>query len=531
MNTSVSSNTKDVWDLILPHVDSLLDLWRLRRTCKLLQQKIKGPIVQEIQLSIIRRRMRELGLDVDELDKYLQKTKSVISGSFIVQCMLGVKWDSSDIDIFSEVSQHSIFKKRKHIDPKPIGFITGPIHKMEEFLWRHYLKQFGKEKVFMPKALGKVDNAYTSIVGYAYSRKFECFSKEYHQTSTEFSAETKLAEPVQNEKLAVPVQIKEPAQIEELAEPVQIEEPEKPVSEINIEEPIQNEKVDENEEEHSFKTCYLSDDCDDDSSFNSFEDTENPLILNFIGTRLDPIEYIMTTFDLSIVRNYYDGNKLVLKYPMHILTRIAKLLRFTDSMQYLHGMSEKLNKRILKYQSRGFHIKRHKTYDALEEMSKFRAYKYECSNQLSRNAKFRYKWPSNFDINSNSMKNLRMGADSMNRISINTKTHTYRILKYNRNDSVPVYMLVWVYKIDDPHKKNILEKPRNGLKSTIRYFWINENINPPVVVKYNYSEKEDEEPRRPMTLEMLKDLVDPDLFEREKRQKHKKECLAVPRIQ
>lgn len=465
---------KDAWDLILPHVESLLDLWRLRRTCKSLQKKIQGPMVQEIQLSIIRRRMQEAGLDVDELDKYLIKTKSVISGSFIVQCMLGTKWDSSDIDIFSEVTQKNIFKKRKKIDPKPIGFIQGPIHKMEEYLWRHYLKQFGKEKVFMPKALGKVDNAYTSIVGYAYSRKFECFSPEYHKRSNDFVAN-----------------------LENQATPTQIQ-------------------TNDDDEESSFKSC---------------EDTENPLILNFIGTRFDPIEYIMTTFDLSIVRNYYDGKKLVLKYPMHILTRIAKLLRFTDSTQYLHGMSDKLNKRILKYQSRGFHIKRHKTYDALEEMSKFRQYKYETSNQLSRNAKFRYKWPAEFNFNSDNMKKLKMGSDSMNRIVMNTKTHTYRILKYNRTDAFPVYILVWVHKNDDGHKTNVLKKPINGLKATIRYFWINENINPPVVVKYNYSEKEDQEPRGPMTLEQLKDLIDPDLFEREKRQKYKKECLAVPRMQ
>jgi len=502
---------KDVWDLILPHVDSFLDLWRLRRTCKTLQKKIQGPMVQEVQLSIIRRRMRDIGLDVDELDKYLVKTKSVISGSFIVQCMLGLKWDSSDIDVFSEVTQDNIFKKRKHIVPKPIGFIHGPVHKMEEFLWRHYMKQFGKEKVFMPKALGKVDNAYTSIVGYAYSRKFECFSKEYHQTSNEYMTTPK----------------------QESQEPQESENKENGENTETQESQETQENIDQDPNEFDFETCDVdeNDQEDDESSFVSCEDTESPLILNFIGTRFNPVEYVMTTFDLSIVRNYYDGKKLVLKYPMHILTRIAKLLRFTDSMQYLHGMSEKLNSRILKYQSRGFHIKRHKSYDALEEMSKFRDYKYECSRQLSRNAKFRYKWPSQFNFNSDNMKQLKMGADSMNRISINTKTHIYRILKYNRQDSVPVYMLVWVHKIDDPGKKNILEKPRNGLKSTIRYFWVNENINPPVNVKFNYSEKEEEEPRGPMTLEMLKELIDPDLFEREKRQKHKKECLAVARIQ
>lgn len=469
---------KDVWDLVLPHVNSLLDLWRLRRTCKLLQGKIQGRIVQKIQLNIIRRRMQEMGMDVDEMDKYLIKTNSVLSGSFIVQCMLGTKWDGSDIDIFSEVKQENIVKKRKHITPKPIGFIQGPFHKMEEFLWQHYLKQFGKEKVFMPKALGKVDNEYTSIVGYAYSRKYECFSTEYHKTSNNFELN------ILNESPAV--------------------------------------EKDENKDENK--------DDDDESSFQSCEDIEQPLILNFIGTRFDPIEYIMTTFDLSIVRNYYDGKRLVLKYPMHILTRIAKLLRFTDSMQYLHGMSEKLNKRILKYQSRGFHIKRHRNYDALQEMSKFRDYKYECSRQLSRNAKFRYKWPTGFDLNSDNMKKLKMSSDSMNRIAINTQSHTYRILKYNRADSTPVYILVWVHSNDDTHKKNILDKPRNGLKSTIRFFWINEKINPPVKVKYNYSEKEEEEPRGPMTLEMLTELIDPDLFEREKRQKHKKECIAVERV-
>lgn len=355
---------------------------------------------QTFMCNLIRSKLESLGINVQEFDNELVKNNSIVSGSFILQCMIGKFWDNSDIDIFGEITQDSIITKREDIKPTVVQTdIFCPIHKMELYGWKFhnvYPDVSNKDQIpqstdinFMPEGLGNPNNIYGGIIGYGYSRKYDFEFKK-----------------------------------------------------------------------------------------------GNPIIYNFIGTRINPVQYVMECFDLSIVRNYYDGKTVQLSYPLHIVNMHARLLRFTDSMNFMYEISDRVKARIKKYEARGFKIKRHRHYECLYEMAKFRNYSYSISRALERNKKLHYKLPFEYKDDT-----IRLESSNINRIKIETAEYIYKIIKYNKKPFPEFVLLVLEHK-EDEQCRNLLSEPVYGLKLILRIFWVREKMNNGVKVNFDYTTKE-----------------------------------------
>jgi hypothetical protein len=406
----MDEKTTKAWKLVIPYCYSTADMWRLRQTCKTLASNIKGEIVHKTNLAIIRSRIIEMSIDPDELDTLLIKTNAVLSGSFLVQCIVGDKWKDSDIDVFGQIKQKYILAKRAEILPPTCSRdVRAPIHKLELLPWNYINRPFAatntekkKTVLFFPKSSGGFNSEYSGIIGFAYSRKYIL--------------------------------------------------------------PTPDSKIVES---------------DGDSHI------VGGTIFNFVGTRINATRYIQKCFDLSFCKNYYDGKKLTIMHPYHVLSRIGKLVRFTNSMNFIHKIPKKVYSRISKYKTRGFHVKRHSEYNGLEELVKFRKYKYEISRELPRNTRFKYKFPEKFD-NDNFVK-LKLECKSIQIIKIRTIKYRYMIIRFNRVGDIPIYILFNISGKDDI---NLLKYTINGLKSIMKKFWYFESMNPSIPVEFNYLSEE-----------------------------------------
>lgn len=402
-----------VWSLVVPFFYSTADMWRLRQTCKSMTELVKGKIVQSTNVAIIRSRLIEMCIDPDALNSLLIKTNAVLSGSFLVQCIVGDKWKDSDIDVFGEIKQKYILTKRNEIVPLTCSRdIKTPIHKLELLPWTYINKPFiapynedGKKKkimLFYPKSSGGFNNEYNGIIGFAYSRKYVL--------------------PTPDSKFV-----------------------------------------------------------ESDGNSHIIDGT----IFNFVGTRINATKYIQKCFDLSFCKNYYNGKKLTIMHPYHVLCRIGKLVRFTNSMNFIHKIPKKVYARISKYRCRGFHVRRHSEYNGLEELVRFRKYEYQISRDLPRNTRFRYQFPEKFD-NDNFVK-LKLECKSINIIKIRTVKYRYIIIRFNRLSDIPIYIL---FNISGEDNVNLLKYSVNGLKSVMKKFWYFESMNPAVAVEFNYLSEE-----------------------------------------
>ncbi len=405
----MNENNIKVWKMIIPFFYSTADMWRLRQTCKNMKELVKGELVQKTNIAIIRSRLFEMAIDPDELDDVLIKTNAVLSGSFLVQCIVGDKWKDSDIDVFGQIKQKYILTKRKEIIPQTCVIdIKTPIHKLELLPWRYINKPFvsdNKKKILLsyPRASGGFNNEYNGIIGFAYSRKYVL--------------------PTPTSKIVV---------------------------------------------------------SDDGKS-----SIEGGTIFNFIGTRINATKYIRKCFDLSFCKNYYNGKKLTIMHPYHVLSRIGKLVRFTNSMNFIHKIPKKVYMRISKYKTRGFHVRRHSEYNGLEELVKFRKYEYLISKDLPRNTRFKYQFPEKFD-NDNFVK-LKLECKSINIIKIRTIKYKYIIIRFNRVGDIPIYIM---FHISGEDNTNLLKYTVNGLKSIMKKFWYVESMNPAIPVEFNYLSEE-----------------------------------------
>jgi predicted MPP superfamily phosphohydrolase len=78
-----------------------MDLYNLVQTCKRYQQKIKMTHIKKSTLDEIDRRLFKIfGTNLDSFKNVLRESDATISGSFIIQCILGERWSWSDIDIY-----------------------------------------------------------------------------------------------------------------------------------------------------------------------------------------------------------------------------------------------------------------------------------------------------------------------------------------------------------------------------------------------------------------------------------------------
>lgn len=83
------------------HYFSPKDLYNLIQTCKFYREFITFNYFEQQIIVEINRRLYEIfGDDLSGFKKMLKETKSVISGSFIIQCALEEYWENSDIDIY-----------------------------------------------------------------------------------------------------------------------------------------------------------------------------------------------------------------------------------------------------------------------------------------------------------------------------------------------------------------------------------------------------------------------------------------------
>lgn len=79
------------------------DIYTLSLTCKKFNTFFKD-LLKEAILNKINQEFKEIfGDKNNEFKKLLSETNAIITGSFMIQCMLGEYWEGSDIDIFIPV--------------------------------------------------------------------------------------------------------------------------------------------------------------------------------------------------------------------------------------------------------------------------------------------------------------------------------------------------------------------------------------------------------------------------------------------
>jgi len=91
----------DVFDNILMRLLIPIDLYNLVQTCKQYQKKIKMSHIKKSTIQEINRRSYGIfGNDLNNFKDMMRQSNAIISGSFVLQCILGEYWAGSDIDIY-----------------------------------------------------------------------------------------------------------------------------------------------------------------------------------------------------------------------------------------------------------------------------------------------------------------------------------------------------------------------------------------------------------------------------------------------
>lgn len=109
---------------------SAKDLYTLSKTCKTFENLINDKTINDSIISKINSRLERLfGDKTKEFKDLLCETKAVISGSFIIQCILGEEWNS-DIDIFIPIKDAKLF--RAHVEN---GIHSGLLTLIDRFLY------------------------------------------------------------------------------------------------------------------------------------------------------------------------------------------------------------------------------------------------------------------------------------------------------------------------------------------------------------------------------------------------------------
>lgn len=88
------------------------DMWNLVQTSKYFNKYIDKNIINECIIINIQKRLRNvLGIKYDAFIKYITKYNIIISGSFIIQCILNEHYGGSDIDLYSynEMTSETFF--------------------------------------------------------------------------------------------------------------------------------------------------------------------------------------------------------------------------------------------------------------------------------------------------------------------------------------------------------------------------------------------------------------------------------------
>jgi hypothetical protein len=101
----------DIFDNVLTPVLVPIDLYNLARTCKKYQKNIKMSHIKKSAICEINRRLYKiLGDGFDEFKNMMRGADATISGSFVIQCILGEHWQDSDIDIYVDEQLYFDFR-------------------------------------------------------------------------------------------------------------------------------------------------------------------------------------------------------------------------------------------------------------------------------------------------------------------------------------------------------------------------------------------------------------------------------------
>jgi hypothetical protein len=108
---------------------SPFDIINLKNTNKYYNKNITIKHLEKQLISVINNNLYLIfGEELDNFKRVLNSVEGIISGSFILQCFYGEKWDNSDIDIY--IPNY----KGKHNSNQKKGFQTNPVNNLTKFL-------------------------------------------------------------------------------------------------------------------------------------------------------------------------------------------------------------------------------------------------------------------------------------------------------------------------------------------------------------------------------------------------------------
>jgi len=100
----------DIFDNVLMPMLLPINLYNLARTCKQCQKKIRISHIKKSAIGEINRRLYEIFKDeLRGFKEAMRETNATISGSFIIQCILGEHWEGSDVDVYIDAEMFDDF--------------------------------------------------------------------------------------------------------------------------------------------------------------------------------------------------------------------------------------------------------------------------------------------------------------------------------------------------------------------------------------------------------------------------------------
>lgn len=113
--TVMETLVTEVFDDVVVKFISCVDLYNLAQTCERFQKQIKMIHMKKSVHYEVQRRMRHIcGNKWNTISKVMKKSGAIISGSFVLQCIMGEQWNGSDIDIYVKCDVFDAFEKIRH---------------------------------------------------------------------------------------------------------------------------------------------------------------------------------------------------------------------------------------------------------------------------------------------------------------------------------------------------------------------------------------------------------------------------------
>lgn len=96
----------NVFDNVIVNYLKMKDLFNLKFVCQVFRRKFTDGYLMKRIKKIIENRLKVIfGSTYNEFVVAMFKSKAILSGSFVLQCIIGEQWDNSDIDIYVSSKQ------------------------------------------------------------------------------------------------------------------------------------------------------------------------------------------------------------------------------------------------------------------------------------------------------------------------------------------------------------------------------------------------------------------------------------------